>query len=195
MSRKAETFFDAVTHLREDLIEEAQNYKFRKRAAAWKTFGSLAACLVLIMSVGALALLPRGCGSSGAGSNSSAAPTDSNSDAAAPQEAPASGETAPPLYGIGFDAPEGDSENGSPSGAIERYQFTAIVIELRDEAILVEPVEASSHYQWLIPTAGLECPALAEGDRIVVTHTSAPALTVNPPVLQGVQSIEKIDPE
>ena len=36
MSRKSEKFFDAVTHLREDLIEEAQNYKFHKKTAVWK---------------------------------------------------------------------------------------------------------------------------------------------------------------
>lgn len=197
MSRKAETFFDAITRLREDLIEEAQNHKFRKRTAAWKKFGSLAACLVLIMSIGALALLPRGCGSSGAGSNNSAAPADNNSGGGAPQESPASCDTAPPLYGVvDPDTPEGSSENGSPSGAIETSQFTAIVIEVQDEAILVEPIEYDSHYQWLVPAIGLECPALAEGDWVTVTYdVNTPALTTNPPVLQGVQSIEKIDPE
>lgn len=196
MNRKAETFFDAITRLREDLIEEAQNHKFRKRTAVWKKFGSLAACLVLIMSIGALALLPRGCGSSGGGSNNSAAPAASSSDTAAPQESPASGDTAPPLYGtVDPDAPEGSSENGSPSGAGELYQFTAIVIEVQDEAILAEPIECDSHYRVLIPFTNLEFPALAEGDWITVTAEGSPVLTTDPPMILGVQSIEKTDPE
>ena len=97
MSQKSEKFFDAITHIREDLIEEAQNHKFRKKTAAWKKFGSLAASIVLIVSIGFLAAVPRGCGSGGADSNSSA-PFTSNNDAAAPQDAPST-DTAPPPYG------------------------------------------------------------------------------------------------
>lgn len=194
MSRKSETFFDAITHLREDLIEEAQNYKFRKKAAVWKKFGGLAACIVLIMSVGVLAILPRGCGSSGggAGSNSSAAPT------ATPQEDPASSDTAPPLYGIdlsgGPEESESASDGSAPSGAAESRQFTAIVIEVRDEGLLVVPIEYDSCHQCLIPFADLELPALAEGDRIKVTCAGSPVFTSDPPVISGVRSVEKIDP-
>lgn len=190
MSRKSETFFDAITHLREDLIEEAQNHKFRKETAAWKKFGSLAACVVLIMSVGVLAILPRGCGSSGG--------TGSNSSPAS-QGAPASGDTAPPLYGSGNNGGLEESLNGddpgdgAPSGGSELYQFTAIVMEVRDEAVLVKPIEYDSDDQYLIPLAP-EYPALSEGDRISVTCTRSLILTANPPILPNVRSIEKIDP-
>ena len=193
MSRKSETFFDAITHLREDLIEEAQDYKFRKKAVVWRKFGSLAACVVLIMSIGVLAVLPRGCGSSGGGSNSSTAPS------ANPQDAPSSGDTAPPLYGdSGSGKPEeipngGDSENGAPSGVIESYQFTAIVVEVQDEAILVEPIEYDSDYPYRIPFMDLEVPSLAEGDWVTVTCAGDLVFTSNPPEVLGVQSIEKID--
>lgn len=191
MSRKTEKFFDAITHLREDLIEEAQNYKFRKKTAVWKKAGSLAACIVLIMSIGILAVLPRSCGGSsgGSGSNSSAAP----------QDASASGDTAPPVYGGGAsgepEEPSNGGEAAAPSGAMESRQFTAIVVEVQEEAILVVPIEYDSCYQYLIPFTNPEYPALAEGDRIIVTCTGDPILTANPPVLPNVQSIEKIDPE
>ena len=62
MNQKAEKFFDAITLLREDLVEEAQNYVFRKKRSGWKTLGSLAACMALVASLGLLAAMPRGCG-------------------------------------------------------------------------------------------------------------------------------------
>ena len=85
MKEKAERLFDAITLLKEDLVEEAQNYRFRKRPAVWRRVGSLAACLVLLASLSLLAL-PRGCGSSGGNSS----PMDS-ADSCAPGEAPADG--------------------------------------------------------------------------------------------------------
>ena len=45
MNPKADVFFDAITHLREEIVEEAQDYRFRKETAVWKKLGSLAACL------------------------------------------------------------------------------------------------------------------------------------------------------
>ena len=195
MSRKSEIFFDAVTHLREDLIEEAQNHKFRKKTAVWKKFGGLAACVVLIMSVGVLAILPRGCGGSSGGG------ADSNSftaDPATPQEAPASSDTAPPPYGSGSSGGPEESENTSdgsaPSGAAELHQFTAIVVEVREDALLVAPIGYDSYYQCLIPFADLELPDLAEGDRITATCAEDPVFTSDPPVITGVRSIEKLNP-
>lgn len=201
MSGKSEKFFDAITHLREDLIEEAQNYKFRKRASGWKTFGSLAACIMLIMSIGVLAILPRGCGSAGGGADSSSS-ASAPADNAAPQDAPST-DTAPPPYGDvsgsasgepgaapGEEAPE---SNAPPAGA-EHYRFTAIVIEVQDEAVLAEPVEYNSHQQVLIPFTNQEFPVLSEGDWITVTVEGGLVLTTDPPMVLGVQSIEKIDP-
>lgn len=44
MSRE-EIFFDAITNLREELVEEAQEYVFRKHS--WRRYTRLAACLAL----------------------------------------------------------------------------------------------------------------------------------------------------
>ena len=46
MKEKAERLFDAITLLKEDLVEEAQDYRFRKRPAVWRRVGSLAACQI-----------------------------------------------------------------------------------------------------------------------------------------------------
>ena len=46
MSQKAEILFDAITGIREDLVEEAQRHVFCRRAR-WRRYGGLAACLVL----------------------------------------------------------------------------------------------------------------------------------------------------
>ena len=200
MSQKSEKFFDAVTRLREDLIEEAQNYQFRKKAAGWKKFGSLAACIMLIMSIGILAALPRGCGSAGGGADSNSS-ANVPADSAAPQDAPST-DTAPPPYGDvsgGASSEPGGppaeaSENEDPMVGAEHYQFTAIVVEVQDEAILAEPIEYDSHYQVLIPFTNLEFPTLTEGDWIMVTVEGGLVLTTDPPVILGVQSIEKIDP-
>lgn len=193
MSRKSEKFFDAITCIREDLIEEAQNFKFRKNAAVWKKYFSLAACIVLVMSIGFVAILPRGCGSSG-GSDGSAAPNG----AAAPQDSEVSGDTAPPLSlggyeGASSDAPADAPEENLPEDGTGSYQFTAVVTEIREDGLLVEPIEYSSHYQVLVPLADLEVPPLAEGDWIAVTCSEVDH-AADPPAAKGVVSIEKMDP-
>ena len=43
--RRSEILFDGVTHIREDLIEEAQRYVFRRRINWRRYAGGLAACL------------------------------------------------------------------------------------------------------------------------------------------------------
>ena len=194
MNRKAEQFFDAITHLREDLVEEAQNYVFRKKRSGWRKFGSLAACVMLVVSLGVLAAMPKGCGG--------AAPSSNNMNAsgtpAAPAEMPpdANGD-APSGDGMeyGDAAPRPDPAGEAPPAGAENYQFTAIVIEVQDEAILAEPIEYTSHDRVLIPFENLEFPALSEGDWITVTVEGGLVLTTDPPMVLGVQSIEKIDPE
>ena len=100
MNRKAEIFFDAITLLPEDMIEEAQEYRFRKSRASWKRFASLAACLMLVASLSLLAALPKGCGGGAPGPDFNTSPSGSSGDSAppraedtlgdAPQDAPAS---------------------------------------------------------------------------------------------------------
>ena len=120
MRPKAEIFFDAITLLREDIVEEAQDYRFRKKTAVWKKFGSLAACLVLIASI-SLLMLPRGCGSSGgnADMNSSGAPM-APSDSCAPADAPASPFGLPPIV-ILPDATDDNKSFGIFFNGIKTY--------------------------------------------------------------------------
>ena len=180
MNPKAEKFFDAITLLREDIVEEAQDYRFHKKPSAWKKFGSLAACLVLIASI-SLLMLPRGCGSSGgnADMNTSGAPM-APSDSCAPADEPASGDTAPEPS----EALAGDPEYGQA----EQVQFTAVVIEIHEDSILVE----DAGEQIVVPTAGLELPELSVGDRVRVTHSGLFLTTAPAEILETI-SIEKVE--
>ena len=138
MNRKAETFFDAITLLREDLVEEAQNYVFRRKRSAWKTFGSLAACIALVASLGMLAILPRGCGAGGADSSSSGS---MNNSSAPPASCDSPG--AVPSDGTGTDTPYGNIGTGdSQSTEAGQILFTAQVLEVLDGELLVEPLDA-----------------------------------------------------
>ncbi len=154
MSRKAETFFDAVTLLREDLVEEAQDYVFRRRRAGWRKFGSLAACLVLVVSLGMLAALPRGCGG--------AAPSFDGNTASAPEEMPPGNSTGAPS-GEGNPEPgDGDMNTAPPPDTApppqaEGLRFSAQVVEVLEDGLLVEPFDSAPADLGLVrvPTAGL----------------------------------------
>lgn len=187
MNPKAEIFFDAITLLREDIVEEAQDYRFRKKQAGWKKFGSLAACLALIASI-SLLMLPRGCGGSApADTNGSGAPPMQNADSCAPAEEPASSEPMPEP-GEAPDTPEGGY------GQIETVQFTATVMEIRDDCIWLKRLESANEDDWMeARTDGLELPELAVGDIVRITHIKGPIYTTNPPILPQIISIEKIN--
>lgn len=180
MKPKTEIFFDAITLLREDIVEEAQDYRFRKKQAVWKKFGSLAACLVLIASI-SLLMLPRGCGSSGgnADMNSSGAPM-------APAEEPASGDPAPE---------PGDTPLGG-YGHREQTEFTAVVIVIDESSILVEPLEGEhlrdSYGQVVVVTRDLELPELAVGDEIRITFDGWIAES-DPAVITGTEAVELLE--
>lgn len=206
MSEKSEKFFDAITHIREDLVEEAQNHRFHKKSTAWKRFASLAASIVLIVSIGFLAIVPRGCGSggnsSGGADSSPHVSFDSVMNNAGAPQGPVSSEQSPPMGGIsgssgaepgdtpGADAPEGVA----PADGTVLHQFTAIIIEIQNGDFLVETVD--THDQYLVSTALIDCTDLSEGDWITVTYStySGPGLTTNPPTITNVKSIDKIDP-
>lgn len=190
MNPKAEIFFDAITLLEEDLVEEAQDYRFRKKRTVWKKLGSLAACLMLIASISLLAL-PRGCGGSAPKMNNSSVPysTDSSAPAETPdQNAPDSGEPAAPAPA---ETPAGAPEDGH--GQIETVQFTAVVLAIDSDYILLGSLEGTDEDdQVKARINGLELPELAEGDTVRVTHTKGPLLTTDPPILSTVVSIEKV---
>ncbi|MDE7220420.1 MAG: hypothetical protein K2O45_12500 [Oscillospiraceae bacterium] len=182
MKPKAEIFFDAITLLPEDVVEEAQEYRFRKKPTVWKKVGSLAACLMLVVSL-SLLMLPRGCGSSGGNADISTdmngAPMPPSTDSCAPADSEVSGDSAPE---------PGDAPVGSIYDGADQAQFTAKVIEIYEDSILVEDEEGRT----IVSTAGLELPELAVGDRVCVTF-SGDVITSDPAVILGTQSIEKLE--
>ena len=177
MNRKAEKFFDAITLLREDLVEEAQTYVFRRKRSAWKTFGSLAACIALVASLGILTILPRGCGasvdssSSGSMNNNSAPPASSDSAAPSPD---ANGDYN---YGDGNPgtAPSDSTGEAPPDiGMGDAAQFNARVLEILEDELLVELLPDEGLMMGAsrvhILTAGLDgLPALQPGDVVAVS--------------------------
>ena len=188
MNRKAEIFFDAITLLPEDMIEEAQEYRFRKNRTSWKRFASLAACLMLVASLSLLAALPKGCGGGAPAPDFNTSPSGSSGDSAppraeatpdgAPQDAPASSETV-------------------PDGGVETARFTTRVLEVREDgaALLVEPLEGEAERgsaDRIVVTVNGEVPPLAAGDLVRITYDGMIQETY-PAGISGTVSIEKLD--
>lgn len=49
---KSEKLYDGITEIREDLIEQAENYQFRKKdGRTWVKWGAVAACLCLVVGL------------------------------------------------------------------------------------------------------------------------------------------------
>ena len=53
---KNEKMYDGITGIREDIIERAENYEFKKAATkkTWMKWGTLAACTCLVIGAGAV---------------------------------------------------------------------------------------------------------------------------------------------
>ena len=187
MNPKADIFFDAITLLPEEVVEEAQNFRFRRQASGWKKVGSLAACLCLIASL-SLLMLPRGCGSSGGGNLNSAPPqaADHCAPADTPMDGAVSGEPMPEPEEPG--APAGEPEGGY--GQAEEQEFLAVVLEVNEDSLLVE----SGGGEIVVSTAGLALPELAEGDTVRIVYTG-PVLTTAPARILNTVSIEKVENE
>ena len=182
MNPKAEKLFDAITLLPEELIEEAQDCRFQARGAAWRRFGALAACLFLIVSIGMVAVMPKGCGGGAPapGANSSGAPV--------------SGEAAPSDGGVSTDTATPQEPEASPS-----HQFTAKVVEVRDTGtrpvIVVEPLEGEperASADRIVVTAAGEVPVLEVGDLVRITYDGQIQETY-PAGISGAQQIEKLE--
>lgn len=189
MNPKAEIFFDAVTLLREDIVEEAQDYRFRKKQAGWKKAGSLAACLVLIASI-SLLMLPRGCGGSAPSAdwNTSGAPM-LGADSCAPADTPASSEPMP-------EPSEAPASPEGGYGQTETVQFSAVVVEMDDCSILVEPLEGErlrlSYDRIVVVTKNLELPELAVGDEVRITYDGW-IQESEPAGITGATAVERIE--
>ena len=143
---KAEILFDAITAVREDLIEAAQNYVFHKKPSAWRRYAALAACLVVVAGLGFGALrLGLLDGMGGSGSNTTGA-----ADGAVPES---SGETS--------DAAGGDTagDTGDTGDAAAETTFHATVLEVHDGWLLVEPLEGedilASADRFMVSLAGV----------------------------------------
>ena len=128
----AEKFYDAITEVREDLVEEALDYRFpQKKPIPWQRYVPLAACLALVVCIGYLAANLRMGGMNTAGGNdasdNSAASGESTGDAA-DGALPGDGTTAdgapPPPNDMGSDG--GDS-GGAVAGSVPALGLAAEV--------------------------------------------------------------------
>lgn len=132
MSRE-EIFFDAITNLREELVEEAQEYVFRKHS--WRRYTRLAACLALT-AILCLGIYRSARTTADAGSSNTAMP------------------------------PAGEYDVCPEDSIPEAVRFTASVLEVRADSLLVSTAEYGPVE---VPTAGLEnLPEVHENDRVTV---------------------------
>ena len=162
--RPEEKLFDAVTGIDEELVDSAQNYVFRKQTQPWQRVASLAACLLVMVSIGYGILLMGGVGGSDSASNGSAADNSATGDSAAPEDG-------------GLSGGAGDQESadgGGQQSAGEPVTFTATVLEVREGSLLVEPVEGDAMLatadRILVDTGGADLPdGVAEGAVVEIT--------------------------
>ena len=120
--RPEEKLFDAVTGIDEGLVESVQTYVFRKRPRTWQRVASLAACLLVVASIGFGILQMASIGGSDSAANSSGAAPESSDDAGA------------------TTGDAGDQEGVQ----VTETAFTATVLEAGDGYLLVEPVEGDA---------------------------------------------------
>ena len=180
--RKAEVFFDAITSIKEELVDAALDHRFRKKTAHWRRYVSMAACLALAATVGFAALrmgVLRGMGGSSKNAaadtafNSTVSSTTSSSSAsgAAPGAADKGGSQESIMEDSAAETPgytEKEEQREEPAF------FAAAVLEVSDAWILVEPLEGeeilASADRFLVSTADVEePPELKEGDEILIT--------------------------
>ena len=87
---KSEILFDAITDIRDGLIDEAATHVFQKtKKPAWRRYAALAAVLVLAVGLGAFgmrALLRLGVGATGSGNGGPDGGADFRGDAANPRD-------------------------------------------------------------------------------------------------------------
>lgn len=172
--RPEDVFFDGITHIREELIEEAQRYVFRRRAGWQRYAGALAACLALALALGLSMLLRFGGAGGGAPSGDS-----SGYDGGVAEGGDGTGAAEP-----------GDCPPGAMEGS-----FTAGVVEvLEDGTLLVVPQPGSGIWSVAdrvrVPTADVpDLPDVQPGDRILVVYTGEAGADY----VEGVVEIQRLD--
>lgn len=197
MRSKAEILFDAITGIREELVEEAQNHVFRRRPARWRRYAPLAACLALVVLLGYSGML-LSCRKGGVDFNTSGAP---QSPAAPPVYgdygggcAPADTAPRPPLgggspeEGGAVDAPTGEP---APGGGVEERTFTARVAEIRPDCLVAEPEPGGALEAGLveIPLEGLELPPEVQPGSLVSVTFAGEVEAGEPARIGGVLEI------
>ena len=181
--RKAEVFFDAITNIKEELIDAALDYRFTRKRIHWQRYMSTAACLALVTLVGfgAAQLGIFGGSSKSDSSNNMTADTaapeegrwDTGSTESVTEDSAANKGSAPGTSGSGSNKAESSVED-QKSEPVEFVKFGATVLEVSDAWILVEPLEGeeilASADRFLVSTADVEePPELKEGDEILIT--------------------------
>ena len=157
--RPEEKLFDAVTGIDEEIVDSAQTYVFRRQTRPWQRAASLAACLLIVASIGFGILQMASIGGS-----DSAADNSATGDSAAPEDGGLSG---------GADDQE-SADAGGQQSAGEPVTFTATVLEVREGSLLVEPVEGDAMLatadRILVDTGGADLPdGVAEGAVVEIT--------------------------
>lgn len=118
--KKQEHLFEAIGLVDDHLVEEAADA--RRTATPWKKWGALAACLVLVIGLGAssLMLLFRGCGSasmtSDAAQNATAADTADTSAATGEPETDGTTEQSATAGDSAESAEDSTNEGGATAG-------------------------------------------------------------------------------
>ena len=167
MREKAEILFDAVTNIREELVEEAQDYVFRRRTT-WRRYMPLAACLALVVCLGWVGLLFAGGMGGGSDLSANSAPPSVSMDAA-PQEPASNGSS----MGGGTD---GGEVPGCPPPAPVQRTFTARVVEIGEGTLLTRPLPGgdlpAGTDRAEVSLEGLEeLPDLQVGDKVEISFT------------------------
>ena len=147
----AEKLFDAITEVREDLVEEALDYRFQaKKAVPWQRYAKWAACLALVVCIGYLAAnldLRMGGMNSAAGnsgSNSAAGETTGDTADDAGDSDLTTGAGAPE-DSDGSAAP-GDS-SGSESGTVGGSVVPALSLAEEDSGVTAVRTLVLTFYQ------------------------------------------------
>ena len=171
--RKADIIFDAITNIKEDLIDAALDYRFPQKRIHWQRYMSMAACLALVVTVGFAATrlgISGGSSKSDCGGNMT---TDSAAPEAENQKGSASEESAIEDSATNSTTTDSDSTEDYKSEPLESVIFGATVLEVSDTWILVEPLEGeeilASADRFLVSITDVEeLPKLKKGCEVVI---------------------------
>ena len=137
----AEKLFDAITAVREDLVEEALDYRFQaKKTIPWQRYAKWAACLALVVCIGYLAAnLDLGMG----GMNSTA---DSSGSANGAGDTTGN-DTGDSATGNDGAAPEDNFTGGGESEAVGSSVVPALSLAEEDSGVTAVRTLALEFYQ------------------------------------------------